>query len=171
MDAMQMQDKGAPAGGPEDQEAPEGSPQDVLNKARQMLFSQDMQPIVEKALTNAKDLAIGVAMVLAPVLLRISQETDIDDDELLGNDQGDGIAVYLIGDLFDAAAEAGIPGAEDRAMAEKAAQTLDQMLGKLFAQDAQAGAPQGTEGAPQGPPAPQGIPPAGPPPGALMIGG
>lgn len=136
------------------EQAPPGSPQDVLDRARQMLFSAEMSPIVETALVNSKDLATGAAMLLAPVLLRISQETDIEDDELLGSAEGDGIAVYLLGDLFDVAAEAGIPGAEDRQMAEKAAQILDQMLGQMFQQEAGAEQQQQAPQPPSASPAP-----------------
>lgn len=150
----------------QDQEAPEGSPQDILQRARQMLFSQEMAPVVEQALSNSKDLATGAAMLLAPVLLRISQETDISDDELLGNQEGDGVAVYLLGDIFDVAAEAGIPGAEDRGMAEKAVQILDDLLGKMFQQEQSAQAP-----APGQTPTSAMSAPGQPGPQSLMMGG
>lgn len=141
------------------------TPEEALDKSMDLLLSEEYQPIIVKALTNANDIAAGAATLVYPIIFRMQQETDIPDEELLGSEQGDGIAIYLLAEVFDIAAKAGLvedgegePSEDARAMAEKAAG----ILGDLLAQAG--GAIQGAPAGPQGvePPMPQQPPAAQP---------
>ncbi len=153
------------------------TPEEALDKATELLLSQEYSQIVSQALLNAKDVSIAAATVVAPIILRMMQDGEIPEEELLGSDQGDGIAIYLLAEVFEIAAEAGlIPGGpsgdseepeeeaaeggmeevppEARQMAEQAVQLLAQML-QEGGQAMTGAAPPAA--APQGPPAPAGL--------------
>lgn len=153
------------------------TPEEALEKATELLLSPEYSQIVSQALLNAKDVSVAAATVVAPIILRMMQDGEIPEEELLGSPEGDGIAIYLLAEVFEIAAEAGlIPGgpsgdsedpAEERAeggmeevppearqMAEQAVQLLAQMLeqgGQAMTQMP----PQG--GAPAAPAAPAGL--------------
>ena len=153
------------------------TPEEALDKATELLLSQEYSQIVSQALLNAKDVSVAAATVVAPIILRMMQDGEIPEEELLGSDQGDGIAIYLLAEVFEIAAEAGlIPGGpsgdvegpseepaeagmeqippEARQMAEQAVQLLAQMLQEGGQAMAGAAPPAA---APQGPPAPAGL--------------
>lgn len=113
------------------------TPEEALNKATELLLSPEYSQIVSQALMNAKDVSIAAATVVAPIILRMLQDGEIPEEELLGSADGDGIAIYLLAEVFEIAAEAGlVPGGgegeemppEARQMAEAAVQLLGQML-------------------------------------------
>jgi len=138
------------------------NPEEALNKARELLVSEEMAPIVEKALTNAKSVPVAAATLVAPIVLKLMQEMGLPREEVLGTADGDGIAIYLLRDVFEIASDVGmIDGGPDmdeegaevppeiRAMAEEAVQLLSQML--KSAGGGAAGLQQ--PGPPAGPPA------------------
>lgn len=144
------------------------TPDEALNKAMDLLLSKEYEPIIVKALTNANDISAGAAILVYPIIFRMMQETDIPDEELLGNEQGDGIAIHLLAEVFDIAGKAGIvedgedePPEEARAMAEKAVQILGDLLSK--GTGAMNDAAQQGQNEPQQPPAPQQAQPQQPP--------
>lgn len=117
------------------------TPEEALEKATELLLSPEYSQIVSQALLNAKDVSVAAATVVAPIILRMMQDGEIPEEELLGSQEGDGIAIYLLAEVFEIAAEAGlIPGGggeetaegevppEARQMAEQAVQLLAQML-------------------------------------------
>lgn len=130
------------------------TPEEALDKSMELLVSEEFQPIVVKALTNAKDLAAGAATLVYPIIFRMMQETDLPDDELMGSEEGDGIAIYLLAEVFDIAAEAGLvdgaegdePSEEARGLAERAVELLGDLLSQAN------GAMSGAQAAPQGDP-------------------
>lgn len=135
------------------------TPEEALENARDLLVSEEYRPIVIKALTESKDVPSGAAILVAPIIVKMMQDTDIPDDELTGTEEGDGIAVHLLAEVFEIAAEAGLieggdgePPPEARAMAQQAAEMVGDMLAK--AHEAFAGATQ----QPQGDPAQQSAP-------------
>lgn len=92
------------------------TPEEALQGATDLLLSKEYEPILIQALTNAKDVPTGAAVVVAPILLRMVQDGEIPLDEIVGTEEGDGIAVYLLIEVFEIAADAGlIPGGEDPA--------------------------------------------------------
>lgn len=148
------------------------TPEEALNKATELLLSPEYSQIVSQALMNAKDVSVAAATVVAPIILRMMQDGEIPEEELLGSAEGDGIAIYLLAEVFEIAAEAGlIPGGtsgdaegpaeemaeggteevppEARQMAEAAVQLLGQML--------QEGGQAMMAAAPAAPPAPGGL--------------
>lgn len=142
------------------------TPEEALEKATELLLSPEYSQIVSQALLNAKDVSVAAATVVAPIILRMMQDGEIPEEELLGSPEGDGIAIYLLAEVFEIAAEAGlIPGGgeetvegevppEARQMAEQAVQLLAQMLeqgGQAMTQMP----PQ--DGAPAAPAAPAGL--------------
>lgn len=142
------------------------TPEEALEKATELLLSPEYSQIVSQALLNAKDVSVAAATVVAPIILRMMQDGEIPEEELLGSPEGDGIAIYLLAEVFEIAAEAGlIPGGgeetveeevppEARQMAEQAVQLLAQMLeqgGQAMTQMP----PQG--GVPAAPAAPAGL--------------
>lgn len=144
------------------------TPDEALSKAMDLLLSKEYEPIIIKALTNSTDISTGAAMLVYPIIFRMMQETDIPDDELLGNEQGDGIAIHLLFEVFDIAAKAGIvedgegePPEEVKAIAEKAVQILGDLLAQ--ATGAMNVAAQQGQNAPEQPPAPQQDQPQQPP--------
>lgn len=89
------------------------TPEEALEGATDLLLSKDYEPILMQALTNAKDVPTGAAVVVAPILLRMIQDGEIPLEEVLGNEEGDGIAIYLLVEVFEIAAGAGlIPGGD-----------------------------------------------------------
>lgn len=135
------------------------TPEEALEKALDLLVSPEYRPIVIKALTESKDIPSGAALLVAPIIVKMMQETDIPDDELTGTDEGDGIAVHLLAEVFEIAAEAGLieggegePPPEARAMAQQAAEMVGDMLGE--ANKAFSGAAQQPQGDPMQQPAP-----------------
>lgn len=84
------------------------TPEEALDKATELLLSKEYEPIVIKALTNAKDVATGAATLVYPIIFRLMQETDLPDDELMGSEEGDGIAIHLLAEVFDIAAKGGL---------------------------------------------------------------
>jgi len=162
---MEMQQQDAATGG-------QMTAEDALDRAMDLLQSPEYSEIVGQALMNAKSVPVAAATVVAPIILRMQQESGLPDDELLGNEQGDGIAIYLLKEVFEIAAEAGlVPGGEQaegvedgappeaRAMAEEAVALLADML----AQGGQAMAGTAPDGQPPAPEAP--------PKGGLLRGG
>jgi hypothetical protein len=135
------------------------TPEEALESATDLLLSPEYRPIVIKALTEAKDFAAGAAILVAPIIVRMMQETDIPDEELTGSEDGDGIAVHLLKEVFEIAAQAGLiedgegePTPEAVAMAQKAGELVGDMLAE--ANGAIAGAAQQPQGAPTQQPAP-----------------
>lgn len=139
------------------------TPEEALDKSMELLVSEEFQPIVVKALTNAKDLAAGAATLVYPIIFRMMQETDIPDEELTGSEDGDGIAIYLLAEVFDIAAEAGLvdgaegdePSEEARALAQRAVELLGDLLAQAngaMAQNAQSGPQSDPMAQPQQPP-------------------
>lgn len=150
------------------------TPEEALDKATDLLLSKEYEPIVIKALTNAKDVATGAATLVYPIIFRLMQETDLPDDELMGSEEGDGIAIHLLAEVFDIAAKGGLiedraeiepdgmqeadesaepqseVSAEARAMAQKAVEILGDLLAQANGAMQQAGAQS-----PQQPAAPQ----------------
>lgn len=150
------------------------TPEEALDKATDLLLSKEYEPIVIKALTNAKDVATGAATLVYPIIFRLMQETDLPDDELMGSEEGDGIAIHLLAEVFDIAAKGGLiedraeiepdgmqeadesaepqseVSAEARAMAQKAVEILGDLLAQANGAMQQAGAQS-----PQQPEAPQ----------------
>jgi hypothetical protein len=139
------------------------TPEEALNKARELLVSEEMAPVVEKALTNAKSVPVAAATLVAPIVIKLMQDLQLPREEVLGTADGDGIAIYLLRDVFEIASEAGMvdggpPEGEEvtevppeiRAMAEEAVQLLAQML-KMAEGGA---APAQQPGPPQPAPAP-----------------
>lgn len=109
------------------------TPQEVLDRAMQMLTAPEFGPAIAQAFESAEDIPTAAAALVGPIIIRVMQEFDIEDDEIFGNDGGDGIATYLIGELFDLAGESGyLPeeGSEEEALAmgEKAAQILERII-------------------------------------------
>lgn len=133
------------------------NPEEVLQRAMAMLVSEEFAPIIEKALENAKDLATATATLVYPIVFRLQQETDVPDEEMFGTEEGDGIAIHLMQEIFDIAGEAGLLEGGDeqsiRAEAEKAVQLLQELMQN--GQGATHGDP-GAQGMPQGQPMPQG---------------
>ena len=120
MEAVMEQEQAQPDG--------EMTPEDALVKAREVMLSDQMVPMIEAALNNAKDVATAAATIVFPIVLRMMQETDVPDDELLGSEEGDGIAVYLLQDIFEIAEAAGIQGADDPQMAQRAVELVADLL-------------------------------------------
>ena len=133
------------------------TPDEALKKARTLLLSEQYQPIVGKALMEATDPAAAAAILVHPIIVGLMQETDLPNEELLGNEEGDGIAIHLLKEVFEIAAASGFVESSDpqqaRAMAEKSVQILGELLGGV-----EQAATQAREGAPQGQPV-QGQPP------------
>ena len=134
--------------------------EEALNKAIKLLLSPQYEPIVGKALMGATDAASAAAVLVHPIIVGIMQTTDLPDEEILGNEEGDGIAIHLLKEVFEIAEAAGFADSSDeqqaRALAEKAVGLLGDMLAK------QNQAAQNDQGAPQA--APQGQPAQGQPP-------
>lgn len=135
------------------------NPEEALEASMDLLLSEEYQPIIVKALTNATDISAGAATLVYPIIFRMMQETDLPDEELLGNDEGDGIAIHLLAEVFDIAAKAGLvedgegeePSDEARSLAENAVAILGDLLDK--AQGATQGAREQPQGDPQAMPA------------------
>lgn len=130
-----------------EQEQTEMTPEDALAKARELMLSDQMAPMIEAALKNAKDVATAAATIVFPIVLRMMQETDVPDDELLGSEEGDGIAIYLLQDIFEIAEAAGIQGTDDPQMAQRAVELVADLLAQSSGvaqqgQPAQPAAPQ-----------------------------
>ena len=104
------------------------TPEDVLSRAKGLLLSAEFEPVIAQALGNAKDVAVAAATLVYPIVFRLLQESDLPEDEMFGNEDGDGIAIYLLQEVFDIAGEAGIPGTDDRNMAVRAVELLGDML-------------------------------------------
>lgn len=145
------------------------TPEEALDKATEMLLSPDFAPVIEQALTNSKDVAVGAAILVYPIIYKLLLDTDIEEDELLGTGEGDGIAIYLLSEVFEVAAEAGLPGADSRDMAEKAVIMLGDMLADAKEKSGLAPPAGGADTQPM-PAPPQGELPMGPPQG-LLAGG
>lgn len=135
------------------------TPEEALESATDLLLSPEYRPIVIKALTESKDFASGAAILVAPIIVKLMQETDIPDEELTGSEDGDGIAVHLLKEVFEIAAEAGLiedgegePTPEAIAMAQKAGEIVGDMLAD--ANGAMSDAAQQPQGAPAQQPAP-----------------
>ena len=133
---------------------------EALKKARTLLLSEQYQPIVGKALMEATDPAAAAAILVHPIIVGIRKETDLPEEELFGNEEGDGIAIHLLKEVFEIAEAAGFVEAGDeqqaRAMAEKAVQVLSELLSGVGEATKQAA--QSAQGAPEGQPM-QGPPP------------
>jgi hypothetical protein len=118
------------------------TPEDALAKAKQMLVSEEFAPIVGQALTNAKDVPTAAATLVYPIIYKMMQETGLPQEELLGTDDGDGIAIHLLLEVFEIADEAGIAQAKDeqdaRAQAEQAVSILADLLDKAMGAEQQA---------------------------------
>lgn len=108
-------------------------PQEILDRAMEMLTLPEFEPVIAKAFDNAVDIPTAAATLVGPIIIKIMQDFDVPEEELFGNEEGDGIATYLIAELFDIAGEAGyLPpeGTEDEAIAmgEKAADILKDII-------------------------------------------
>lgn len=145
------------------------TPEEALDKATEMLLSPDFAPVIEQALTNSKDVAAGAAILVYPIIYKLLLDTDIEEEELLGNAEGDGIAIYLLTEIFEVAMAAGIPGADSRDMAERAVVLLGDMLADAKEKSGLAPPPGGAE-TQRMPAPPQGELPMGPPQGLLARG-
>lgn len=89
------------------------SPQEVLERAKAMLVSEQFAPVIGQTLANATSIPKAAAMLIYPIVFKMQQDTGLPDDEILGNDDGDGIAIHLLAEVFEIAAEAGyLPGGE-----------------------------------------------------------
>lgn len=135
------------------------TPQDALDRAMQMLMSPEFEPIIGQALANAADIGTAAATLVYPIIYRLQQETDLPDEELFGTEEGDGIAIYLLQEVFDIAGDAGFmpeDGNEEfaRAEAEKAVQVLANLLDQSSQAERQALPANPQAPAPQ---APQGL--------------
>lgn len=133
--------------------------EEALSKAKQLLVSEECAPIIAQTLENAKDVATAAATLVYPIIYKLSQESDLPEDELLGNEQGDGIAIHLLLEVFEIADEAGIAQAaneqEARAQAEKSVGILSDLLAQAGQVEQQAlggaqGAPEPQPQQPQG---------------------
>lgn len=141
------------------------TPMEMLEAAKQMLLDPEFEPVIIDTLLNAVDVATAGALLVYPVILKMRMESDLDDDELLGNDEGDGIAIHLLDEIFQVAAEAGVEGADDPEMAMKAVEILGDKLSEaagLTSQHvqglrAQQGQPQPGAEQQQGQPPEQGL--------------
>lgn len=101
------------------------TPVEYLKRAKQMLLSEQYAPIIGNLLDNAKDVPTAAALLVYPIVFKMQQDSGMDDDEILGTEDGDGIAIHLLALVFEVAADAGyIPGGspddtEDAADAEQ----------------------------------------------------
>lgn len=127
------------------------TPQETLDRAIQMLLSPEFEPVIEQSLTNAKDVATAAAMLVYPIIYKLIIESDIPEEELLGNEEGDGIAIYLLAEVFEIANTAGIQGAQDRGMAERAVELLGDMLADAKEKSGLANPAGGADTQPAGP--------------------
>lgn len=134
------------------------TPEETLDRAMEMLVSEDYAPIVMQALKNSKDIAVGAAMLVAPIIIDLRMRGELPDEELLGSEEGDGIAIHLLSEVFGIAADGGLANVEDPAEQRALAERAVELLGDLLAKSAQ-GQPQGApqpQTEPQ-PPQPQGL--------------
>lgn len=109
------------------------TPQEALDRALQMLVSPEFEPVIGEALNNAKSPAIAAATLVFPIIVRLQQETDFPDEEMFGNEEGDGIAAHLLQEVINIAGESGyLPeeGNEEmaRALGDEAVEALSRLL-------------------------------------------
>lgn len=108
-------------------------PQEILDRALEMLMAPQFEPVIGQAFDNAKDIPTAAATLVGPIIIKIMQDFDVPEEELFGNEEGDGIATHLIAELFDIAGESGYLPAEGTeeeavAMGEKAADILKTII-------------------------------------------
>lgn len=107
------------------------TPQETLEKAKQMLLDEAFEPQIAMALNAAADVPAAAAAIVGPVMFRLMQETDLPEDELFGSDEGDGIAIHLLTFFFEIAADAGYLGEPTQEDAQKAVELTAQLIDRL----------------------------------------
>lgn len=152
------------------------TPQQALDRAMQMILSPEFEPQIDKAFKEAASIPAAAAALVGPIVIALMQETDVPDEELLGTEDGDGIAIHLLQEIINIAGESGyLPEEGDEQMARQLGEEAVEFLAQQIAQarEAMRGAAQGGQGqqnpmAAQGPP--QGQPMQQPQAGGLLEG-
>lgn len=96
-----------------------------VTKIRQLIAADEFQPVIEKALGSAQDLASAAALLASNIVTKIAGTTDLPDEQLWGDD---GLADYALDAIFAYAQSLGLPGADDPEQAQKAEDVVRQNL-------------------------------------------
>lgn len=107
------------------------TPQETLEKAKQMLLDEAFEPQIAMALNAAADVPAAAAAIVGPVIFRLMQEMDLPEDELFGSEEGDGIAIHLLVFFFEIAADAGYLGEPSQEDAVRAVELTAQLIDEL----------------------------------------
>lgn len=110
------------------------TPVEALERAKVMLVSEEFAPQIQRAFEGAASIPAAAAAIVGPVVIALMQETDLPEEELLGTDDGDGIAIHLLQEVIDIAGEAGyLPEEGDESMARQLGEEAVDFLAQQIA--------------------------------------